>query len=566
MARWGRLALTALAALLLCTACGPQVQTSSSQEAALAREPTAKKRITAATTGTLIRANRIFASTSSDPPGTAEFEMLVNAGLTIKGVREPFEPQLAESAPSVENGLWRLLPDGRMETTWKLRPNARWQDGTPFTAEDVIFTARVLQDEEVDFIHDTRFTAIEAIEAPDPSTITVRWKRPSIEADELFAAGLARGALPLPRHILEAPYLANKATFTQLPFWTSEFVGTGPYRVQEWVQDSHVVLAANENYVLGRPKIDQIEVRFITSAPTLVANILAGAVELPLGRGLSLDHASELQNQWREGAVLMTPASIPSQIQIQHRNPNPPVIGNLQFRRALYHALDRGELAAGLTGGFGTIAYSGLPMDHPSYREAEDAVVKYEHDPATSMRLLEGLGYSRGLDGTFQDPAGQRLAVEIRATEGENFARVLAIADQWRRAGIATEPVQIPRARASDLEYRLTFPAFESGGNYGNIRNLRDIRTAELATPENGYRGRNDGGYATPELDTLIDRFYVTLPLRERVDTLRSIFRHLTDQVVVMYLFRGANATIIASRIINVVPEYFGNVHDWDAR
>ncbi len=565
MAGWEKFVPLAFAAVLLGSACAPQPRSMVTQEGVV-QEPAARKRITAATTGTLVRANRIFASTSSDPPGTAEFEMLVNAGLTIRGVREPFEPQLAEAAPSVENGLWTLLADGRMETTWKLRPNARWQDGVPFSAEDVVFTAKVLQDEELDFIHDARFTAIDAIEAPNSRTVTVRWKRPSIEADELFAAGLARGALPLPRHILEGPYLANKATFSQLPFWTSDFVGTGPYRVQEWVRDSHIILTANDGYVLGRPKIHEIEVRFITSSPTLVANILAGAVELPLGRGISLDQASELRNQWRDGAIVMTPASTPSQVQIQHRNPNPPIIRNLQFRRALYHALDRNELAAGLTEGFGTIAHSGLPIDHPAYREAEDAVVRYDHDPATSSRLLEGLGYTRGADGIFQDAAGQRLAVEIRATEGENFRRVLAVADQWRTAGVATEPVMIPRARASDLEYRLTFPAFESGGNYGNFRNLRDIRTAELATPENGYRGRNDGSYATPELDGLIDRFYVTLPMRERVDILRSIFRHLTEQVVVMYLYRGANATIVANRISNVLPEYFGNVYEWDVK
>jgi ABC-type transport system substrate-binding protein len=166
----------------------------------------------------------------------------------------------------------------------------------------------------------------------------------------------------------------------------------------------------------------------------------------------------------------------------------------------------------------------------------------------------------------FQDAAGQRLGVEIRATEGDNFPRVLAVADQWRGAGIATEPVQIPRARASDREYRLTFPAFESGGNYGNFQNLKDVRSAELATPENSYRGRNDGSYTNPELDTLIDRFYVTVPLRERVDILRSIYRHLTDQVVVMYLYYSATPTIVDNRISNVIPSYFGNAHEWDAK
>ncbi len=170
--------------------------------------------------------------------------------------------------------------------------------------------------------------------------------------------------------------------------------------------------------------------------------------------------------------------------------------------------------------------------------------------------------------GCFQDAAGQRLSVEIRATEqgGENVPRILAVADQWRKVGVATEPVPIPATRTSDRVYRLTFPGFESGGSYGNFENLKDIHSAELATPENGYRGRNLGSYANAGLDSLIDRFYVTVPLTERVDILRSIFRHLTDQVVVMYLYYGANATMVGNRISNVVPAYFGNAHEWDVK
>ncbi len=394
-------------AALLVSACAAQPQLNIGQEPAGGQEPAVRKRITAATGGTVLRAIRVFAFGGSDPAGTGEVEKLVHAGLTIRGLREPLEAQLAEAAPSVENGLWKVLPDGRMETTWKLRPNARWHDGIPLTGEDLVFTARILQDEELgDFIRDSRFASIEAIEAPDPRTVMVRWRRLSIEADELFAADLKHGVLPLPRHILEEPYMANKATFPELPFWTSQFVGAGPFRIQEWVQGSYIVLTANEGYVLGRPRIDQIEVKFIPASPTLVANILAGAVELPLGARISLDQASELRNQWRDGAVLITPGSDTSNIKIQHRNPSPAIIGNLQFRRALYHALDRAEMASGLTAGFGTVGHSGLPSDHPAYREAEDAVVKYDYDPGRAVRLIEGLGYTRGADGMFPGCGG----------------------------------------------------------------------------------------------------------------------------------------------------------------
>ena len=72
----------------------------------------------------------------------------------------------------------------------------------------------------------------------------------------------AAGTKPTPKHLLEAPYQENKATFLSLPFWSSQFIGTGPFKMQEWQEGSFVVLAANEKYLFGRPRIDEIEVRF----------------------------------------------------------------------------------------------------------------------------------------------------------------------------------------------------------------------------------------------------------------------------------------------------------------
>jgi peptide/nickel transport system substrate-binding protein len=454
-----------------------------------------------------------------------------------------------------------------METTWKIRPNARWHDGAPFTADDILFTLQVLGDPELDFVKDLRVADIEAVEAPDPVTVTVRWKRLSIEANELFATKLERGAPPLPKHILEEPYLTNKAAFASLPFWSTLFVGAGPYRVQEWVPDSHAVLAANEDYVLGRPKIDQIEVRFIPSSQTLLVNVLAGEVEMSLGRGISLEQAATARDQWRAGSVL-TSTGNPRKIIPQHRNPTPAVLGQVGFRRALYHALDRAEMAPALTAGFGVVAHSGLPLDDPVYRQAGDAVVKYDYDPTRAVRLIEEAGLTRGPDGMFQNPAGQLLSIEIRTGPEDLIQRTsLAVADQWRRVGIATELVEVPTARANDREYTMTFPGFNAtGGNFGNFRNLKDLRSAELATPENGYRGRNTGGYATPDLDALVDRFFVTLPLDARTDVLRAIVHQLTDQVVVIHLFSDARAALVANRIANVRAEYFGNAHEWDVR
>src|SRR3989442_1314888 len=102
--------------------------------------------------------------------------------------------------------------------------------------------------------------------APDAQTLTVTWKRPYIEADGLFSYRAA--GLPVPKHLLEKAFNDDKATFLGLPYWSEEFVGAGAYRVHEWVRDSHTVLRAYDGYVLGRPKIYELEVRFITDTNT----------------------------------------------------------------------------------------------------------------------------------------------------------------------------------------------------------------------------------------------------------------------------------------------------------
>ena len=136
--------------------------------------------------------------------GTDVVEELVLAGLTSDDNRGLLRPQLAEAVPSVDNGLWQVSPDGRMQTTWRIRPNARWHDGTPLTAEDLVFAARVGMDKEVPEFGDAAFGFVERVETPDPFTVTVSWRQPYVEADRMF--GTRTYASPMPKHLIESAY------------------------------------------------------------------------------------------------------------------------------------------------------------------------------------------------------------------------------------------------------------------------------------------------------------------------------------------------------------------------
>ena len=148
-------------------------------------------------------------------------------------------------------------------------------------------------------------SAITGVDVVDSRSVVVHWSAAVINADVVFGVGETPNATLihiLPRHILEARYLEDRASFTELSYWSGELVGTGAFRLKELARGTYVLLEANPAYVMGRPKIDELEVRFIPDSATVVANLLAGAVEVTMGRSLSLEQGVTLRDQWR-GAI-----------------------------------------------------------------------------------------------------------------------------------------------------------------------------------------------------------------------------------------------------------------------
>lgn len=552
-----------LVAIGLATAsCEAPAQPQSSLSRPQPPQAAAPKRITAAIAGDVGDL-----SPGASAPGADAFLELINAGLTHIDDRRSPRPQLAEVVPTIENGLWKLLPDGRMETTWTMKQNARWHDGQPVSSFDLLFTLRIGKDPELPAFGHIAFDSIESAETPDWRTIVVKWKRPYVEADTLLSRSLAP---PLPAHILGKTYDDDKENFSIVPYWSEEYVGAGPYRIAQWVRGSHVLLEANDHYVLGRPKIDAIELRFIPDSNTLMANILAGAVELTLGRNLDLDEALQVRDQWREGRMDI---GFKSWIAVfpQFVNPNPPVIADVRFRRALLLAIDRQELADTIQAGLVPVAHSYINPSEPEYQDIEGEVVGYNYDPRKAQEMIEALGYTRAADGTFRGAENQRLAVELRTIGVTAQKAIFAVADYWRRVGVPTEPVSIPAARTRDNEYRATFPGFQIFQNPNDLNGLIRFHSSRAALPENNFRILdNHSRYLNPQLDALIQQFFSTIPRAERVSILGQIVHHISDQLNVMGLYYGVEPTMIHNRLRNVSARKVQtsvqswNAHEWD--
>jgi peptide/nickel transport system substrate-binding protein len=564
---WTRIASTLLALSILGIACAPAGPRDSSG-AAGSSAPGSRPALKRITLGTPLDQD-IRPSAS----GLRRVVVpLVHSGLTVRGDQRIRRPLVAEAVPTIENGLWRLLPDGRMETTWRIREGARWHDGVALTSEDLLFSLQVGRDREMSAFNVQAYASIEDVSTPDVRTLTISWKEPFIDADALLDT---QGGGLLPKHLLEDAYRSEKASLLDLPYWAHEFVGAGPYRLRDWTVGVGMLLEANADYVLGRPKIDQIEVKYIEDANALTANLMAGTVDVTNLVG-SIDHGLQLRDQWRGGTVAFNYGS-DTMVTLfpQFVDPRPALVAEVQFRRALAHAIDRQELADTLVAGMSPVPHSFMSPNQAPYRDIEAAVPKYDYDSRRAAQLLEHLGYRKGPDGIYRDEANRRLELELRSGPIEQAAKpASAVADYWQRLGVQATAVRLSPQQAQDNEVVATHPALAVWSRPNDVSGLRFLHSSETRLPSNNFRVSGIGNtsrYMSPEFDALLEAYFKTVPVPERIQALGQIIRHVADQVTLVGLHYNPQPGAISDRVLNVGTEWPAvfitwNAYEWDVR
>jgi peptide/nickel transport system substrate-binding protein len=510
----------------------------------------------------------------SNIPGIDGLERMVGTGLTVSSPDGGRTARLAEAVPTLENGLWKLQPDGSMEMTWTLKPNVVWHDGTPMTADDLVFTAQMVRDKDYPVFGHVAFSSLGSVEAIDQRTVVVKWTKPYINADQLFSSEIA---LPVAKHRLEEAYRNDREHFLDNPYWSTEYVGAGPFKLKSWEAGSHLVAEANDRYVMGRPKIDEITVKFIPDPNTLMANILAGEVDMVWGGRIDVEWGQELGDRWRDGKVGTTLASM-IQIFVQHINPNPNILSNVEFKRAMVHALNRQAMVDTLQFGLTSIGHTFVAPNQPEYAAIESAVVKYDYNPQRALQMLQEIGYTRGGDGVLRDRTGQQLALQIRTSLGDvsQEKAMYASADDWQRLGIEVERHLVPPQRANDAEYRATFPAFDVKRQAGTMEYATSFHSSRIALPENNYLvSGNNSRYSRPEMDAFIDRYFTTIPVPERMEVGRQIVRMLSEDVGWIGLYYQVSPILLPNKVPNLTisqnPGTWGDqmvefLHEWEIR
>ncbi len=500
-------------------------------------------------------------------------QRLFTASLALLDSEGRDHPYLAEALPQLNTDTWRVAPDGAMETTFKLRPNLTWHDGHPLTADDFVFAYAAYTAPGIGLFASNPQSLMRAVEAPDPSTVVIRWSRPYPEAASLRPGDFE----PLPRHIPEAPLRDEPAeSFTNHPYWTREFISAGPYRVDRWEPGSHVEGSAFAGHVLGRPKIDRILIKFIGDENTVLTNLLSNAIDMSMEFTLRYEHVTVLKREWipsGKGVALPNPQTIHYAIaQFRPEYANPRSILDLRVRKAMAHAIDRRAINDGLFEGEGAMSETYVLPSAPYFAAVDRAITKYPYDVRRTEQLMNEAGFTKDSSGAFANAAGERYAPEFWVEQGSQFERELAIITKtWTDAGIPVQPYVLPAVQVRNNQVRATFPAFSTPSTGGGERAFRIFTTADIGGPHNLWAGSNRGGWSNPEYDAIYDAFNTTLARPERERQMVEMMRIVSEQLPAFMLYH--NVYVIAHRAELTGPARYipdslptWNVHTWELR
>ena len=486
------------------------------------------------------------------PPGGTQHgdrtsvAFIFHSGLTIYDADGKLHPFIAQKIPSLDDGDWQVRPDGQMELTWRIRPDVRWHDGVPLTADDFVFGTQVSQDPEVPLFRGLGIQGLSEVVALDEHTLLARWKQPNFEAN--VSGPMDMGAYP--RRLVGGLYDSRDLeALMNSPYWTTQFVGLGPYKLGDWLLGSYTEALAFDGFFLGRPRIDRVLIRYISDLNTMVSNLLAGEIDL-IPNIIKIEEVMAVRNAWGErgGGTTLLNFSHVEALRIQFRYPNAPWARDARVRRALVHMTDRQSLADTLLHGQTKVPDLFAGPQDPGYQILEQrGYPKYPFDVSAGDRLLAEAGWSAVTDG-FVNATGERFGIEIRvvANSTYNTNMGLAISDQWTSARL--NPTMFIVTNELPTRQREELKATPNGVFWQpdpiESRVLERFTTARASTEQSLWRGDNYGAYSNPTFDAMFERYMATLPAAERNQLHAEMLRLLAEDVPFIPLLYGPNNSV----------------------
>jgi peptide/nickel transport system substrate-binding protein len=462
---------------------------------------------------------------------------------TVATVRaeNPLWPDLYEAdknlnvVPGLADGMPSVSTDGKVWTV-KLKKTAKWSDGKPITATDVVTTVNIQNNPDLDTDRGFDWAALDKIEKVDDYTVKYTLKEPA-------APFLARNLVGWihPAHVFGAMDVKKMRTDPSMDHPT---VTGGPYLFDKRIPGQEVDYLANPNYFLGRPHPDKLVGRIITDSTAAINALINGDVQYNLElTSAALDKAKQEASL----KVYTYPDLGYYDVRMNHRPGHP--FEDKKVRQAFAYALDKDSIVQAATQGHGTTLWGDIPP--ASWAYDPNGVVKYKQNVDTAKSLLKDAGWTPGAGGILQKN-GKPFSYNfcVRAGKPQRVKAVEIMSEQLKAVGMDLKVTPIDfkvyyKGKAKGGcgiqtgEFDLAFAGF---GLDLDPDDWQEFHSSQL-TPDVIKTGNNWTGYKNPALDALIDQERVTVKATDaetkkaRKEIFNKIEKILGDDVVTYFMW-----------------------------
>lgn len=439
---------------------------------------------------------------------------LVFSGLTRFGSDGAVEPALAQE--------WEISLDG-LTYVFHLRPNVRWHDGAPFTADDVLFTVRLLQDPDY----------------PGPADIGVLWRTVQVEKEgdytvrfllsEPFAPFLDYTTIGLlPAHLLDG---VRAAELPGLDF-NLRPVGTGPFQVEEVQVEKGeialVLLQRNPYYYGPGPLLEHIRFRFYPSYQSVFRAYQIGEVE-----GVSQVTLESMPQAQAAMELNLYSAQLARDTMVflnLGREETLPFFQEKEVRQALLYALDREGIVERLLAGQGLVAHSPVVAGTWAY---DEQVPRYRYDPDRARSLLDRAGWTLPPGAFARNKEGQPLVFTLLAsTDPLQTAIAEEIARQWRELDL-----QVTVVLSSPLGVRDALERRDYEAALVEIALPGDPDPYPLWHQTQITSGQNYAGFDHRQMSEIIETARIVVDPAQRAELYHQFQRLFVEEVPAILLY-----------------------------
>jgi peptide/nickel transport system substrate-binding protein len=418
-----------------------------------------------------------------------------------------FVPGLAES--------WDVSDDG-LVWIFKIREGVTFHDGTPCTAEDVAWSLNWTIENEIETFS-FYLVNFQEIVALDPTTLQVTLSDPVGNMEYLLMYTWI-----LPRSVWEGMGADEILEFEDL----TAAIGTGPYKLVEWVEGEYLILEANADYWRGAPNIDRVIWQEYATEDAMVQALLAGEVDV----ADDLPRTAIATLEGSEGIELaVMPSTLIDELIINSHEAGtqPASLNDPQVRLAIAHAIDKQQIVNVAFLGYAEPATGIIPRSMGDWFNA--GLVDVPFDPAEGNRILEEAGYLDGDgDGVREDPEGNTLEYRLYAEDGATETRILEIiSDGLAQIGISAPPTPMDEDSLIAL-----YPAFDFDlilWGWG-LDPDPDFAMLIFTCDQREEGGWNDSGYCNEEFEEMYAAQAVTVDHEERRQLIWDMQKKLFDE------------------------------------